>query len=77
MTTNERIFHLIGFIDATIWLERSGYLKLNGASESTEENEEDFFEDEDLKEYKQAIERSKANFSAIISLIISVETGEY
>lgn len=25
MTTNERFFHTIGFIDAIIWMERSGY----------------------------------------------------
>ena len=26
MTANERFFHTIGFIDAVIWLERSGYI---------------------------------------------------
>ena len=26
MTANERFFHTIGFVDAVIWLERSGYL---------------------------------------------------
>lgn len=26
MTANERFFHTIGFIDAVLWLERSGYI---------------------------------------------------
>lgn len=29
MTANERFFHTIGFIDAVIWLERSGYILQN------------------------------------------------
>ena len=71
LTANERQIHLMGFIDAIIWLERSGYF----ASEHNDDCEDENYEPETDYERKRAIEAAKEH-EAINNVIISFETGE-
>lgn len=69
MTSNERYFHLIGFIDAVIWLERSGYI----CSDHQDDKEECIPDDE----YEASLIAQEDNDDkAIWALITSFEAGD-
>lgn len=70
MTRNELYFHLIGFMDAIIWLSRAKYLSNSG-------NETDMAVDEPQDDEEiEAVERAIKEKNAIKNLIICYETGE-
>lgn len=69
MTSNERYFHLIGFMDAIIWLHRTNFFSPTNIDDDLE-----FIPKNDLEKsiHESAIKRKKA----IHQFIISFETGE-
>ena len=73
LTASEKQIHLMGFIDAIIWLERSGYF--GNHSVEADEDDEEPQEPETEHEQKRAIEAAKEQ-EAINNLIICFETGE-
>lgn len=68
MTQNEKQFHLMGFIDAIIWFERSGWFNQSDEEQEPWESETKH----EIMMEKQAVKEKDAIFSAIISF----ETGE-
>ena len=69
MPANEHYFHLIGFMDAIIWLHRTHVFR------SRETDCSDVYEPEDVEEraiWEQAIKEEKS----VHSFIINFETGE-
>lgn len=80
MTANERNFHMIGFLDALIWMERSGMIIWNQTvpPEENSENENDCEpETEEEHAYMESLkEKAVKERRAIESLVASFETGE-
>ena len=72
MTRNEIDFHLIGFMDAILWLSRSNMLR-NSDDKTADDDDIDF---ELSEEELESIKRSEMEKKAVWSYIISYETGE-
>ncbi|ADU27214.1 hypothetical protein [Ethanoligenens harbinense] len=80
MTANERNFHMIGFLDAVIWMEHSGMILWN-QTVPPEKNSEDEGECESETEEERAYieslqEKAVKERCAIESLVVNFETGE-
>ena len=70
MTSNERYFHLIGFMVAIIWLHRTNFFK-------NEEVDDENFEFVPENDHEKAIhEAAIKKENAIHQFIINFETGE-
>lgn len=75
LTANERYFHLIGFIDAIIYLERSSKFCWKNNLEPQDDVDEP--EDEEERLYLEKLQKiDDRNNEAINSLIRYVECGE-
>jgi len=71
MTANERIFHLIGFMDAIIYFSRSGLFDENDNESKNDFNEDDLDENE-----KEINKKEREEYQAIMNFICCFETGE-
>ena len=72
LTANERNFHLIGFMDAIICLERMGMILWNPLDRAAIEGEDEEPDEEDL----ECEERFNRECEAMKKLVWYVETGE-
>lgn len=72
LTSNERNFHLIGFMDAIICLERMGMILWNPLDRAAIEGEDEEPDEEDL----ECEERFNRECEAMKKLVWYVETGE-
>lgn len=78
MTANERNFHMIGFLDAVIWMERSGMILWNQTVPPAKDFEDECEpETEEERAYMESLQKKAVKERcAIESLIVSFETGE-
>lgn len=78
MTANERNFHLVGFLDAIICLERMGLITWNPENWPKVEEEKDGEEldEEERAELLEHEKRFQIECDALKHLVVYVETGE-
>lgn len=77
MTANERNFHLVGFLDAIICLERMGLITWNPENWPKVVGEDDEeLDEEDRAELLEYEKRFQMECDALKHLVVYVETGE-
>lgn len=78
MTANERNFHLVGFLDAIICLERMGLITWNpeNCSKVEEEKDGEELDEEERAELLEHEKRFQMECDALKHLVVYVETGE-
>lgn len=77
MTANERNFHLVGFLDAIICLERMGLITWNPENWPKVVGEDDEeLDEEDRAELLEHEKRFQMECDALKHLVVYVETGE-
>lgn len=78
MTANERNFHLVGFLDAIIRLERMGLITWNpeNCSKVEEEKDGEELDEEERAELLEHEKRFQIECDALKHLVVYVETGE-
>lgn len=77
MTANERNFHLVGFLDAIICLERMGLITWNPENWPKVVGEDDEeLDEEDRAELLEYEKRFQMECDALKYLVVYVETGE-